>query len=86
MCFSSIETTISLIRYLYNLRKTITDGKQLLILYLKSLNFCEEDTRKLTDYINYKIKQFVASFSVNLVPTQSSIHVLTRVFEKKKID
>ena len=42
LCFSSPETAINLIKYLFELRKSIAEGKQLLILYLKALKFGEE--------------------------------------------
>ena len=42
--------------------------------------------RRINDYLNYKVKTFANCFSINLIPAQSSIYVLDRIFERKKID
>lgn len=42
LCFSSDTKAVELIKFLYELKKTVTDGKQALISYLKALRLTEE--------------------------------------------
>jgi hypothetical protein len=42
LCFSSDTKAVELIKFLYELKKTVTDGKQALISYLKALRLTDE--------------------------------------------
>lgn len=55
-------------------------------LYLKALRVEESEVKKLSDYLNYKIKQFMGSLSVNILPVECSIQLISRILERSKIE
>ena len=79
LCFSSTSTCCDLVEYLISLKKTVSDSKQLLQLYLKALSIEEGNIKKLSDYFSYKLKQYMGAFSINTISAECSIHVLSRV-------
>ena len=48
LCFSNTKTCADLIEYLYSMKKTVTDNKQLLQLYLKGLSIEDSEIKKLS--------------------------------------
>lgn len=55
-------------------------------LYLKALRVEESEVKKLSDYLNYKIKQFMGSLSVNILSVECSIQLISRILERSKIE
>ena len=86
LCFTSEKKAADLIKFLFELKKKVIDEKKMVKTYLKALNLTEEEMKKINDYMIYKLKAFIKSFSVNMIPAQSSIYILSKVFERKKID
>lgn len=68
------------------MKQAVTDNKLLMQLYLKALRVEESEVKKLSDYLNYKIKQFMGSLSVNILSVECSIQLISRILERSKIE
>lgn len=69
LCFAGPDNCVELIQYLVVLKKNVIDPKQMIHSYLKTLGVEQTKLKQLTDYINYKLKQFVGPISINAVTT-----------------
>ena len=67
LAFGSPDTCTKIIEHLLKLKQTVTDGKQLFQTYMKSVGVSDSDIKKLSDYLNIKLKQFTSTFSVNIL-------------------
>lgn len=68
------------------MKHSVTDNKLLMQIYLKALKVDESEVKKLSDYLSFKIKQYMGSLSVNVLNVECSIHLISRILEKSKIE
>lgn len=86
LCYANTDTCAHLVEYLCNIKKSVADQKQMLFVYLRALGIEESESKKLNDYINYKCKQFLGPISINAVTAECTIHVISKAFERQRID
>lgn len=64
----------------------VTDSKQIVLTYLKTLGLAESQYKQINDYINYQCRHFINPLSINATTAESSIYTIGKAFEKERID
>jgi hypothetical protein len=84
LCFCSADRAISLCQYLLDLKNTVASSGGLIDEYVKALGMAKES--KIAEYIKYVGLKYVSSLSVNYAHINSSIYVIDKIINRRKIE
>lgn len=84
LCFCSPDRAISLCQHLLDLKNAVASSGGLIDEYAKALGMAKEP--KVAEYIKYLGLKYVASLSVNYAHINSSIYVIEKIINRRKIE